>query len=156
MRSQAEPGHESDGEKMKRLSGTAITGAMAPCSLYDIKSAVQHEKWCSLLRIKHFRRPDYAGIKTLVLNHSFQGILKLEHYFQTTSYTEYVQITGFLKNIQTLLSTGSGHRKGSEYNKALKRPGRDISRKQDAFGPLLNRANDALRAIRAFGLIDPK
>jgi hypothetical protein len=66
-----------------------------------------------------------------------KGIGKLAAYFSATDFGGGESIVQFLKDLQLLRSTGSGHRKGSAYEKTIARLGVDPSRKPDAFARLL-------------------
>ena len=78
-----------------------------------------------------------------------KGIGKLEAFFTTTGFGAGQSIVQFLKDLQLLRSTGSGHRKGSAYDKTIARLGVDPSRKPDAVARLLEEGVAMLRALRA-------
>jgi hypothetical protein len=77
-----------------------------------------------------------------------KGIAKLEAFFASTDFAGGDSVVRFLRDLQLLRSTGSGHRKGSGYDKAIARLGVDPSRKPDAVARLLEEAVGVLRALR--------
>ncbi|MGO9375132.1 MAG: hypothetical protein ACLQBD_23970 [Syntrophobacteraceae bacterium] len=78
-----------------------------------------------------------------------KGIGKLEAFFTTTGFGAGQSIVQFLKDLQLLRSTGSGHRKGSAYDKTIARLGVAPSRKPDAVARLLEEGVAMMRALRA-------
>lgn len=83
-----------------------------------------------------------------VLAEGTKGIGKLAGFLEATQFREGTSIVQLLRDLQTLRSTGSGHRKGSGYEKIIAKLGVDPARKQDAARRLLEEATAALRAIR--------
>ena len=77
-----------------------------------------------------------------------KGIGKLGGFFTATGFSEGESIVQFLRDLQTLRSTGSGHRKGSAYEKIIAKLGVDPARKSDAISRLLEAATAMLRAVR--------
>ncbi|MGH2703415.1 MAG: hypothetical protein ACRDJ2_16800 [Actinomycetota bacterium] len=77
-----------------------------------------------------------------------KGIGKLASFFEKEGFAERESVIRFLRDLQRLRSTGSGHRKGKAYEKALTQMGLDAERRPDAVARLLEEATAALRAIR--------
>lgn len=77
-----------------------------------------------------------------------KGIGKLDAFLEREGFAERESVIRFLRDLQSLRSTGSGHRKGKAYEKALTRMGLDAERKPDAVARLLEQATAALRAVR--------
>ena len=77
-----------------------------------------------------------------------KGIGKLEGFLEATQFAQRPPVVQFLRDLQTLRSTGSAHRKGSGYDKIVASLGIKSSRKPDAVRRLLEKANAALRALR--------
>lgn len=78
-----------------------------------------------------------------------KGIAKLEAFFASTKFAGGDSIVRFLRDLQQLRSTGSGHRKGRKYDKAVARLGVDPSRKPDVIARLLEEAVGVMRVLRA-------
>ena len=70
-----------------------------------------------------------------------RGIGKLEHWLQANGAIGYEEHISFLRDLQELRSTGSGHRKGKTYNKIAERFGLSEKRKMDVFEDILKQAN---------------
>lgn len=70
-----------------------------------------------------------------------KGIAKLESWFQQNSFEGYEEHIQFLRNLQELRSTGSGHRKGQSYQKITQKMGIDLKLLVDSFESILIRAN---------------
>ncbi len=83
-----------------------------------------------------------------VLEEGTKGIGKLAGFLETTRFPERQSIIQLLRDLQTLRSTGSAHRKGSAYEKIIAKLGVDPTRKPDAVRRLLEQSTAALRAIR--------
>lgn len=83
-----------------------------------------------------------------VLEESAKGIGKLAGFLETTQFPERQSIVQLLRDLQTLRSTGSAHRKGSAYEKIIAKLGVDPTRKPDAVRRLLEEATAALHAVR--------
>jgi hypothetical protein len=77
-----------------------------------------------------------------------KGITKLAGFFETTKFPESQSTVQLLRDLQSLRSAGTAHRKGSEYQKIVTKLGVDPSNKADAVRQLLTTATQALRAIR--------
>ena len=77
-----------------------------------------------------------------------KGIAKLTGFLERTRFPERQSVIQLLRDLQTLRSTGSAHRKGSAYEKIIARLGVDPTRKPDAIRRLLEEATAALRALR--------
>jgi len=82
------------------------------------------------------------------LSKGSKGIDKLAAFFSSTQFDAGESIIQFIRDLQLLRSTGSGHRKGSLYEKTIARLGVDPSRKPDAVARLLEEAVGALQALR--------
>lgn len=83
-----------------------------------------------------------------------KGLGKLAAYFASTGFDGAESSIQFLKDLQLLRSTGSGHRKGSAYDKTIARLGVDPARKPEAVARLLTEALAMLTALRATYLND--
>lgn len=81
-----------------------------------------------------------------------KGIGKLTLFMEVTGFPERESIIQLLRDLQTLRSTGSAHRKGSAYEKIIAKLGVDMARKPDTVHRLLEEATAALRAMRRFYL----
>ena len=77
-----------------------------------------------------------------------RGIDKLAGFLAETKFSKHQSIVQFLRDLQTLRSTGSAHRKGSNYEKVIVKLGVDPKRKPDAIREFLERAAAALRVLR--------
>jgi hypothetical protein len=77
-----------------------------------------------------------------------KGIAKLDAYFQANGFEDGKAIVQFLRDLQLLRSTGSGHRKGSAYDKTVAKLGVDPRRKPDAVSRLLKEGVAMIRALR--------
>lgn len=77
-----------------------------------------------------------------------KGIAKLDAFFQASGYEDGEAIVQFLKDLQLLRSTGSGHRKGSAYDKTVAKLGVDPRRKPDTVARLLEEGVAMIRALR--------
>jgi hypothetical protein len=81
------------------------------------------------------------------LEEGTKGIGKLAGFLANTHFAEGQSIVEFLRDLQTLRSTGSAHRKGSGYEKIIAKLGVDVTRKPDTVRRLLEEATAALRAL---------
>jgi hypothetical protein len=79
-----------------------------------------------------------------------KGIGKLAAFMEATKFPERDAVIQFLRDLQTLRSTGSAHRKGAAYDKIIAKLGVDAARKPDAIRRLLEEATAALRAMKTF------
>ncbi|HHT9105128.1 MAG TPA: hypothetical protein ACFYD7_04555 [Candidatus Wujingus californicus] len=77
-----------------------------------------------------------------------KGIRKLAGFLEKTQFSERESIIQFFRDLQTLRSTGSAHRKGSGYEKIIAKLGVSPTRKPDTVRRLLEKATAALRALR--------
>ncbi len=77
-----------------------------------------------------------------------KGISKFERFLVVKRFPETEAVVRFLRDLQYLRSSGSSHRKGSRYQKALSRLGVDPNRKPDVMSRLLEQATATLRAMR--------
>ena len=81
--------------------------------------------------VKQFKNPtDLKG-----------GISKLEYWLSELNFPEYQQQIKFLRNLQELRSTGTGHRKGKGYEKAAGVFGLNTDNYVDVFDRILLQAN---------------
>ena len=76
-----------------------------------------------------------------------KGITKFARFLKTTNFKEGIAVVQLLRDLQTLRSTGSGHRKGSAYHKILADLGADARDKPMLFKALLQQATTALVAL---------
>lgn len=74
-----------------------------------------------------------------------KGISKLEKWLQSNEAIGYENHITFLRNLQKLRSTGSGHRKGKEYSKISNTFGLSEKSKIDVFEEILQKANAFLK-----------
>lgn len=88
------------------------------------------------------------AVRAGVLEEGSKGIGKLAAFLEATQFTERQSVIQFLRDLQTLRSTGSAHRKGSGYERIIARLGVDVGRKPDALRRILEEASAALRALR--------
>ncbi len=81
--------------------------------------------------VKQFKNPtDLKG-----------GISKLEYWLSELNFPDYQQQIKFLRNLQELRSTGTGHRKGKGYEKAAGVFGLNTDNYVDVFDRILLQAN---------------
>ena len=83
-----------------------------------------------------------------LLEESAKGITKLDGFLDKTQFPERQRVIRLLRDLQTLRSAGSAHRKGSAYEKIIAKLHVDPKKKADAVRRLLEDATDGLRAIR--------
>lgn len=76
-----------------------------------------------------------------------RSIGKLERFLASADFPGREQHVGFLRQLQQLRSTGSGHSKGSSYRSVLQRLSIDPARRPDSFSKLLHSANEFLRSL---------
>ena len=86
--------------------------------------------------------------RAIDLEKGTKGIGKLAKFLEATQFPQSQLVVQFLRDLQTLRSTGSAHRKGSGYNKIITRLGIQSSSKPDAFRRILEEATTALQALR--------
>ena len=77
-----------------------------------------------------------------------KGISKLQGFLDATQFPQCQAVVRFLRDLQTLRSTGSAHRKGSRYNKTTTKLGINSSQNSDAIKRILRKAATLLRALR--------
>lgn len=82
------------------------------------------------------------------LAEGIKGIGKLAGFLEATQFQERQSVVQLLRDLQTLRSTGSAHRKGSGYERIIAKLGVDATRKSDAVRRLLEEATGALHALR--------
>lgn len=78
---------------------------------------------------------------------NIKGIGKLEKWIQTNKGIGYEEHIMFLRDLQTLRSTGSGHRKGKEYDKISNKFGLSERSKKDSFEVILQKSNSFLKYL---------
>ena len=88
------------------------------------------------------------AIRAGALEAGAKGIAKFAGFLETTHFPEGQSVVQLLRDLQTLRSTGSAHRKGSAYEKIVAKLGVDPRRKPDAVRRFLEEATVALRALR--------
>jgi hypothetical protein len=76
-----------------------------------------------------------------------KGITKFGRFLERTHFEEVKAVVQLLRDLQTLRSTGSGHRKGSAYQKVLANLSADAHNKPTLFKALLEQATAALVAL---------
>lgn len=79
-----------------------------------------------------------------------KGIGKLDLFFESTQFPRRRPIIQYLRDLQTLRSTGTAHRKGSAYDEIIIKLGVDPTRKPDGIRRFLEQASAALRALRMY------
>lgn len=79
-----------------------------------------------------------------------RGITKFKLFFEKTNFPQAAETIQFLRNLQDLRSTGSGHRKGADYESAIKRLKIDLSYKAEAVKLLLNNGLRMFHFLREF------
>jgi hypothetical protein len=84
------------------------------------------------------------------LEEDTKGIGKLDGFLATTQFPERETVIQLLRDLQSLRSTGSAHRKGSGYQKIIAKLGVDPKNKPDAVRRLLEEIIAALRALRIY------
>ncbi|KXB92920.1 hypothetical protein HMPREF3033_00506 [Veillonellaceae bacterium DNF00751] len=77
-----------------------------------------------------------------------KGISKLERWIQSNEAVGYENHIKFLRDLQKLRSTGSGHRKGKEYSKISNTFGLSEKSKIDVFEEVLRKSNDFLKYMK--------
>ena len=78
-----------------------------------------------------------------------RGISKFEEFLKETRFPQVDSIVGFLRDLQSLRSAGSAHRKGSRYEKAVEKAGIDLANRPQAIRTVLREASGILKAIQA-------
>ena len=77
-----------------------------------------------------------------------KGISKLEKWIKSNEAVGYENHIKFLRDLQKLRSTGSGHRKGKEYSKISNTFGLLEKSKIDVFEEVLRKSNDFLKYMK--------
>ena len=78
---------------------------------------------------------------------NIKGIGKLEKWIQTNKGIGYEEHIIFLRDLQKLRSTGSGHRKGKEYDKISNKFSLSERSKKDSFEVILQKSNSFLKYL---------
>ena len=79
-----------------------------------------------------------------------KGIGKLEKWLQISGRTDYVVHTKFLRNLQDLRSKGTGHRKGTGYDKIASSFGVGTKDLREVFEDILRSADTFLAYMASF------
>lgn len=82
--------------------------------------------------------------KEISIDPNTKGISKLEEWIKANGGHQYESHVKFLRDIQELRSTGSGHRKGKGYEKMSREFGMDVMRLREVFESILKKANEFL------------
>ena len=90
------------------------------------------------------------AVRAGALPENAKGITKLATFLEATKFPESQSTVQLLRDLQSLRSTGTAHRKGSEYEKIITKLGVDPNDKADAVRRFLIAATQALRAIRRY------
>ena len=69
------------------------------------------------------------------------SISKLERWFEESNLIDYIEHVEFLRNLQNLRSSGTGHRKGSNYDKVSKEFNLDSESYTNVFDSILEKTN---------------
>lgn len=77
-----------------------------------------------------------------------KGIGKLAAFLEITEFPERDALVVSLRNLQSLRSAGTAHRKGSGYDRIVSRLGVDLARRPEVLKKLLGEAASSLRALR--------
>lgn len=85
-----------------------------------------------------------------------KGIGKFDAFLATTKFSEREIIIQLLRDLQTLRSTGSAHRKGTEYEKITAKLGINLKNKPYIIQRLLEQITVALTALNAYYCKDKK
>lgn len=80
-------------------------------------------------------------------NANIKGISKLEKWIQTNKGSGYEEHIMFLRDLYKLRSTGSGHRKGKEYDKISNKFSLSERSKKDSFETILQKSNNFLKYL---------
>jgi len=83
-----------------------------------------------------------------VVEEGAKGISKLAGFLKATQFAECQSVIQLFRDLQTLRSTGSAHRKGSSYKEIIAKLGIDVTRKPDVVRRILEETSEALRALR--------
>ena len=84
----------------------------------------------------------------LVINVLQHCLSKLEKWIKSNEAVGYENHIKFLRDLQKLRSTGSGHRKGKEYSKISNTFGLLEKSKIDVFEEVLRKSNDFLKYMK--------
>ena len=76
-----------------------------------------------------------------------KGIAKLEAFLEAIRFSQRESVIQYLRDLQTLRSTGTAHRKGSAYEKILVKLGMEATRKPEAMRRLLEEGTATLRSL---------
>ena len=79
-----------------------------------------------------------------------QGISKFDDFLKATTFPERQSVIKWFRNLQTLRSTGSAHRKGSKYEKKIKELGIDPNQKPEFMRRLLMESTSVLGALHQY------
>ena len=87
--------------------------------------------------------------RTIKLQEGAKGISKFEEFLRETSFSQVESTVGFLRNLQSLRSAGSAHRKGSRYERVVEKAGVDLANRPQAIRTILREASRILKALEA-------
>lgn len=90
------------------------------------------------------------------LKEGTKGIGKLDGFLAATKFLQREVVIQLFRDVQSLRSTGSAHRKGSDYQKIAAKLNIDPKRRPDAVRRLLQEINLALSALQSFYCEDKK
>lgn len=79
-----------------------------------------------------------------------KSIAKLEKWLNGNGAMGFEKHISFLRDLQELRSSGTGHRKGKTYSKIAKKFGLDKKNRTDVFEEILERANEFLQYLESF------
>ncbi len=85
-----------------------------------------------------------------ILDTGTKGIGKLASFLEETRFPERDEFVQLLRDLQTLRSTGSAHRKGSAYGKIVVKLGLGKTKKSDAIRRFLEAVTRALQALHLY------
>ena len=84
-----------------------------------------------------------------------KGIGKLEKWLQISGRTDYDEHTKFLRNLQDLRSKGTGHRKGTGYDKIASSFGVGNKDLREVFEDIMHSADEFLTYMASFCNLKP-
>ena len=81
---------------------------------------------------------------------TIRGISKLQTWLSENGATDYEKHITFLRNLQELRSTGTGHRKGKKYDKVSKLFNIDQKSLIDVYEQILSQADEFIMFLTGF------
>ena len=94
---------------------------------------------------------DSLNEKELIQNNTednLKGISKLERWLIANGAIDYEEHIQFLRDLQELRSSGTGHRKGKSYDKISKKFGMEEKQKMDVFEDIVERSISFLSFLK--------